>query len=202
MSFPTPSPVAGHRGHGHDSYRCLRLKSHIRRITGDGADLVIDPVGGPYAEPALRACRWGGRFVCVGFAAGEIPRIPLNLVLLKGITVRGFELRTLAGHLPERVADGEAALARLVAGGHAPARVRRSPPRRRGRSTGACGRPPGLGQDRDLDGSQRGAGCGRWSRRSSSSVRQASKPRAWDSIRMYVMPAVSYHGMLSASARR
>ncbi|MDX6434294.1 MAG: NADPH:quinone reductase [Streptosporangiaceae bacterium] len=103
MSFPTPSPVAGHRGHGHDSYRCLRLKSHIRRITGDGADLVIDPVGGPYAEPALRACRWGGRFVCVGFAAGEIPRIPLDLGLLKGITVRGFELRTLAGHLPERV---------------------------------------------------------------------------------------------------
>jgi NADPH2:quinone reductase len=120
VSFPTPSPVAGHRGHGHDSYRCLRLKSHIRRITGDGADLVIDPVGGPYAEPALRACRWGGRFVCVGFAAGEIPRIPLNLVLLKGITVRGFELRTLAGHLPERVADGEAALARLVAEGMRP----------------------------------------------------------------------------------
>ena len=54
--------------------------------------MVIDPVGGPLAEQALRALRWGGRFVTVGFASGEIPRIPLNLVLLKGVIVTGFTM--------------------------------------------------------------------------------------------------------------
>ena len=61
----------------------------------DGADVVVDPVGGDLAEPALRSLRYGGRFVTVGYASGEIPRIPLNLVLLKGIQVLGFEFRGL-----------------------------------------------------------------------------------------------------------
>jgi NADPH2:quinone reductase len=76
------------------------LKERIKEITGGGADVVIDPVGGPYAEQALRATRWGGRFVTVGFASGEIPRIPLNLVLLKGVIVKGFEIRTFGEHAP------------------------------------------------------------------------------------------------------
>jgi NADPH2:quinone reductase len=80
------------------------LKERIKELTGGGADVVIDPVGGPYSEPALRATRWGGRFVVIGFAAGEIPRIPLNLVLLKGVIVRGFEIRTFAQHAPELAA--------------------------------------------------------------------------------------------------
>jgi NADPH2:quinone reductase len=77
------------------------LKARLNELTGGGADVVIDPVGGAYAEPALRAMRWGGRYVVVGFAAGEIPRIPLNLVLLKGIWVVGFENRTILEHLPD-----------------------------------------------------------------------------------------------------
>jgi len=54
-----------------------------------GVDVVCDPVGGAYAEPALRSMAWGGRYLVIGFAAGEIPRIPLNLPLLKGCDIQG-----------------------------------------------------------------------------------------------------------------
>ena len=60
------------------------LKTRIRELTGDAARVVLDPVGGPYAEPALRGLARGGTFVTLGYAAGAIPAIPLNLVLLKG----------------------------------------------------------------------------------------------------------------------
>ena len=96
------------------------LKQRIRDITGDGADLVVDPVGDRWAEPALRAIRWGGRFVTVGYAGGDIPRIPLNVVLLKNITVRGLELRTWTERLPEETARAREALADLVARGMRP----------------------------------------------------------------------------------
>ncbi|MEO6794607.1 MAG: NADPH:quinone oxidoreductase family protein [Mycobacterium sp.] len=76
------------------------LKERIRAITGDGAQAVLDPVGGPYAEPALRALARGGRFVTLGYAGGSIPAIPLNLVMLKGITVHGMEIRTFATDHP------------------------------------------------------------------------------------------------------
>ena len=59
-------------------------------MTGaQGADVVYDPVGGDYAEPALRATAWEGRYLVVGFAAGDIPKIPLNLALLKGCQIVG-----------------------------------------------------------------------------------------------------------------
>jgi len=97
------------------------LKKRIKEITGEGADLVIDPVGDRWAEPALRAIRWGGTFVTVGYAGGDIPRIPLNLILLKNITVRGLELRTWVARLPEETERGRQALTELVAAGMAPA---------------------------------------------------------------------------------
>jgi NADPH2:quinone reductase len=82
-------------------YATTELKSAIRSITGGrGADVVIDPVGGDHSEAALRALAWGGRHVVIGFAAG-IPRIPLNLVLLKGVVLTGFENRTILDHLPD-----------------------------------------------------------------------------------------------------
>ena len=66
------------------------LKERVKALTkGAGADVVYDPVGGPYSEPALRATAWQGRFLVIGFAAGEIPRIPLNLTLLKGCSIVG-----------------------------------------------------------------------------------------------------------------
>ncbi|HKS98614.1 MAG TPA: zinc-binding dehydrogenase, partial [Rugosimonospora sp.] len=80
-------------------------------------DAVLDPVGGALAEPALRALRWGGRFVSVGYASGGIPRIPLNLVLLKGVQVLGFQLRDLATHRPEEYRRHEAELLDLLATG-------------------------------------------------------------------------------------
>ena len=54
-----------------------------------GVDVVCDPVGGAYAEPALRSMAWGGRYLVIGFAAGDIPRVPLNLPLLKGCDIQG-----------------------------------------------------------------------------------------------------------------
>jgi len=79
--------------HGADdliNYANEDVKDALRRVTGGkGADVIYDPVGGPYAEPALRAIAWKGRFLVVGFAAGEIPKIPLNLALLKGCDIVG-----------------------------------------------------------------------------------------------------------------
>ena len=68
------------------------LKAAIREITGGGADAVVDPIGGDKAEAALRSLRWEGRYLVIGFAAGGIPRIPLNQVLLNSRTVIGIEL--------------------------------------------------------------------------------------------------------------
>ena len=99
------------------NYSTEDLKVRIKELTVGGADVVIDPVGGDYAEAALRATRWGGRFVVVGFASGEIPRIPLNLVLLKGVVVKGFEMRTFAEHAPDDSRRDTAELAALFAAG-------------------------------------------------------------------------------------
>jgi NADPH2:quinone reductase len=66
------------------------LKTRVRELTGgNGADVIYDPVGGAYSETALRAIAWGGRFLVIGFAAGEIPKIPLNLTLLKSCSIVG-----------------------------------------------------------------------------------------------------------------
>ncbi len=66
------------------------LKEALKRIGGDkGIDIVFDPVGGAYAEAGVRSLAWKGRFLVIGFAAGEIPKIPLNLALLKGCDIRG-----------------------------------------------------------------------------------------------------------------
>lgn len=81
------------RRHGADDiidYSREDLKERLKELGGDrGIDVIYDPVGGSYAEPALRSLGWKGRYLVIGFAAGEIPKIPLNLVLLKGCDVRG-----------------------------------------------------------------------------------------------------------------
>ena len=72
------------------NYRSEDLKSRIKALTDNkGVDVVYDPVGGEYSEPALRGTAWEGRFLVVGFAAGDIPKLPLNLPLLKGASVVG-----------------------------------------------------------------------------------------------------------------
>ncbi len=89
----SPEKLAVCREHGaHESvdYSSGDLKEALRGLTaGKGVDVVYDCVGGPYAEPAIRACAWQGRFLVVGFAAGDIPRLPLNLLLLRGCDARG-----------------------------------------------------------------------------------------------------------------
>jgi NADPH2:quinone reductase len=66
------------------------LKERAKALTGgNGANVIYDPVGGPYADAALRSIAWEGRYLVVGFAAGDIPKIPLNLVLLKGCQIVG-----------------------------------------------------------------------------------------------------------------
>jgi NADPH2:quinone reductase len=72
------------------NYGTEDLRARVKAITaGRGVDVVYDPVGGPYSEPALRDMAWNGRFLVVGFAAGEIPKVPLNLPLLKGCSIVG-----------------------------------------------------------------------------------------------------------------
>ncbi|MCW2605666.1 MAG: NADPH:quinone oxidoreductase family protein, partial [Frankiales bacterium] len=96
------------------------LKARLRELLPAGADVVVDPVGGPYSEPTLRNVRWGGRYVVVGFAAGEIPRIPLNLVLLKGVWLTGFENRTVLQHSPSAAAHRAEVLQLLLDGAVVP----------------------------------------------------------------------------------
>ena len=81
------------------------LKSRVRELTGrTGVDVVYDAVGGPFSEPALRVTAWNGRFLVIGFASGEIPKLPLNLPLLKGCSVVGVFWGAFAQREPERSA--------------------------------------------------------------------------------------------------
>jgi NADPH:quinone reductase len=103
----SPEKLDFARKHGADEgidYSKEDLKDALRRVTGgNGANVIYDPVGGAYAEAALRSISWEGRFLVVGFAAGDIPKLPLNLVLLKSCNVLGvfwgaWIARDPAGH--------------------------------------------------------------------------------------------------------
>ena len=95
------------------------LRGALKAALPQGADVVVDPVGGDLAEPALRSLHYGGRFVTVGYASGTIPRIPLNLVLLKGVVVLGFQFRDFATHRADDMARNDAELLELLASGRA-----------------------------------------------------------------------------------
>jgi NADPH2:quinone reductase len=101
----TDKKLAVCRDHGASltiNYETEDLKLRIRELTdGKGADVVYDPVGGPYAEPALRSTAWEGRFLVIGFTAG-IPKLPLNLPLLKACSVVGVFYGAWAAREPER----------------------------------------------------------------------------------------------------
>lgn len=99
------------------NHRAVDLRKALREVLPGGADAVVDPVGGSLSEPALRSLRWGGCFVTVGFASGEIPRIPLNLVLLKGPRILGFQFLDFALHVPDELRRNEAELLDLLAAG-------------------------------------------------------------------------------------
>lgn len=90
--------------HGADeviNYTKEDLRERIKALTsGNGVDVIVDPLGGTYSEPALRSIAWNGRFLVIGFAAGDIPRIPLNLALLKGCSIVGVFWGSFTEHEP------------------------------------------------------------------------------------------------------
>jgi NADPH2:quinone reductase len=90
----TEEKLAAARTAGADAtiaYESEDVKERARELSGGGVDVVIDPVGDRFAEPALRALRWMGRYLVIGFAGGEIPRLPANQVLLNNRTVLGVD---------------------------------------------------------------------------------------------------------------
>src|SRR5437764_133696 len=95
---------AGGRGEG-------GRRGRIKSLTeGRGVDVIYDPVGGAYSEPAFRSIAWRGRLLVVGFAAGEIPKLPLNLALLKGASVVGVFWGDFARREPKAFAGSIAQL--------------------------------------------------------------------------------------------
>ena len=104
------------RGHGADAtidYAAEDLRERIKTLSdGRGVDVVYDAVGGPYSEPAFRSLAWRGRHLVVGFAAGEIPRLPLNLPLLKGASMVGVFWGDFARREPRALAESLGQLAR------------------------------------------------------------------------------------------
>ncbi len=93
------------------------FSAQIKELTGgQGADVVYDPVGGDYCEPALRATNWEGRFLIVGFPAG-IAKVPMNLALLKGCQIVGVFWGAFAGREPERNKANTAELMQLYVDG-------------------------------------------------------------------------------------
>jgi NADPH2:quinone reductase len=110
------------RAHGADetiNYATEDLRERIKALTGArGADVIYDPVGGPYTEPALRSIAWRGRLLVIGFAAGDIPKIPLNLPLLKGCAIVGVYWGEFSRREPAAFAEAMARLGRWYADGH------------------------------------------------------------------------------------
>ena len=104
----TDEKLAVCREHGADAlinYAKDDLREAIKRETGDrGPDVIYDPVGGSYAEPAFRSIGWRGRYLVVGFANGEIPKLPLNLTLLKGAAIIGVFWGAYTAREPEHFA--------------------------------------------------------------------------------------------------
>jgi NADPH2:quinone reductase len=113
--------LAACREHGADAtinYKSEDLREGIKRTTdGKGADVVLDPVGGAQTEQALRSTAWRGRLLVVGFAAGEIPKLPLNLTLLKGCAIVGVFWGDFVRREPQAFAESVALLGRWYAEG-------------------------------------------------------------------------------------
>lgn len=100
------------------NYTTDNLKDRVKELTsGRGADVVYDPVGGDLSEQALRATGWDGRFLVIGFAAGEIPKIPLNLCLLKSNSIVGVFYGAWIARDPDAYAANVAELFTLFENG-------------------------------------------------------------------------------------
>jgi NADPH2:quinone reductase len=117
----TDEKVAFAREHGaHEgiNYTTDNLRDALKQHGGEhGIDVVYDPIGGPYSEQAVRSLAWEGRLLVVGFAAGDIPKLPLNLVLLKGCDILGVFWGAWVRHHSQEYRDTLDQLARWCAEG-------------------------------------------------------------------------------------
>ena len=117
----SPEKLAVCRAQGADEtidYAKEDLRERIKALThGKGIDVVCDPVGGPYTEPALRSLAWKGRLLVIGFTAGDIPKIPLNLPLLKGCSIVGVYLGAQREKEPAQAAANARRLVEWLAAG-------------------------------------------------------------------------------------
>jgi NADPH2:quinone reductase len=103
------------------NYASKDLRNEIKRLTdGQGPDVIYDPVGGDYAEPAFRSIAWRGRYLVVGFASGSIPSLPLNLMLLKGASIVGV----FWGEFARREPEANAAMMAELANGYAQGKIK------------------------------------------------------------------------------
>jgi NADPH2:quinone reductase len=101
----TADKLAVCKQHGADElidYGSGDLRAQLEELAPDGANVIYDPVGGPYTEAAFRSCAWRGRLLVVGFAAGDIPKLPTNLALLKGASIVGVFWGDFARREPGR----------------------------------------------------------------------------------------------------
>lgn len=123
----SPEKLAIARDHGAQEkldYSREDLKAGLRRLTEQhGVDVLYDTVGGDFAEPALRAMAWEGRYLVVGFAGGAIPKMPLNLLLLKGCDLRGVFWTEFVAREPAAHRRNMQRLMEWAAGGHIRAHV-------------------------------------------------------------------------------
>jgi NADPH:quinone reductase len=107
--------------HGADeavNYDSENLRDALRRLGGEhGIDVIYDPVGGPYIEPAVRSLAWEGRYLVVGFTAGEVPKLPLNLVLLRGCDIRGVFWGSWGKREPQALRNSLSDIAQWCAAG-------------------------------------------------------------------------------------
>jgi NADPH2:quinone reductase len=117
----TPEKLAVCREYGADEtidYTKEDLREGVKRTAGaKGVDVVYDPVGGAYAEPAFRSLAWRGRYLVIGFTAGDIPKLPLNLPLLKGASLVGVFLGAFMEREPVAARDNGRQLLEWLAAG-------------------------------------------------------------------------------------
>lgn len=106
-----------HGAHHTLDYRAADWRDSLKAITGGGADVVFDPVGGASFEPAFRSLAWGGRHLVVGFAGGPIPALRANLPLLKGAALVGVDIRQFSLKEPDKARANLAILEKMIGEG-------------------------------------------------------------------------------------
>ena len=115
-----PEKLAVAKAHGADyliDYKSEDIRERVKAIAGElgrgGADVVYDPVGGACFEASLRCVAWNARIVVVGFAGGQVPQIPANILLVKNVDAQGFFFGSYRQHRPDLVREAFVALGRL-----------------------------------------------------------------------------------------